>query len=345
LLVRYLSRAGDTDAEGAQPIAGRATLRITRVRLNRGGERVSILPLDRPPGFLMTGATLEFDLGLTDFSGVGDKRYQFRLEGFDDAWSDYSAQPSFRFFSLPPGRYTLHVRARVGNVVPIEGVPYPFEVIPRWYERAWFMPALVALASLLAGLALIRRQRRRLAALRSRNVELDELVRARTKDLELLNFSLQDLADRDGLTGIANRRKFDAFLQQAAERAHATGGRLGLALIDVDHFKAYNDANGHQAGDDVLIRIARALSESVRGDTLVARYGGEEFAIVAPGCGLDDVRHLAERIRAHVAEAADGMTVSIGVSELHPGETPTDCVARADAALYRAKSAGRNRVD
>lgn len=345
LLVRYLSRAGDHDGDGTRPIAERATLRITRVRLNRGGERVSTLPLDQPPRFLMTGATLEFDLGLTDFSGVGDKRYQFRLEGFDDAWSDSGAQPGFRFFSLPPGRYTLHVRARVGNAPPIEGLPYPFEVIPRWYERAWFMPALVALASLLAGLALIRRQRRRLAALRTRNVELDALVRARTRDLELLNFSLQDLADRDGLTGIANRRKFDAFLQQAAARAHATGERLGLALIDVDHFKTYNDANGHQAGDDALIRVARCLSDSVRGDTLVARYGGEEFAIVAPGCGLEDVRHLAERIRAHVAEAADGMTVSIGVSELHPGETPADCVARADAALYRAKSAGRNRVD
>ncbi len=82
----------------------------------------------------------------------------------------------------------------------------------------------------------------------------------------------------------------------------------------------------------------------MRGDTLVARYGGEEFAIVAPGCGLDDIRHLAERIRVHVEDAAVGMTVSIGVSELQPGETPSEFVARADAALYRAKSDGRNRV-
>jgi diguanylate cyclase (GGDEF)-like protein len=352
LLMRYLHRAGN----GAQPVVdhgmgrgverrtNRATLRITRVRLNRGDDQVSLLPLDRAPEFLMTGASLEFDLGLTDFSGASDKRYQFRLEGFDDAWSDVGAQPSVRFFSLPPGKYTLQVRARVGNAAPIAGEPYPFEVIPRWYERAWFMPALVALASVIAVLALIQRQRRRLAALRSRNLELDALVSARTRDLELLNFSLQDLADRDGLTGIANRRKFDAFLQQAAERAHIAQSRLGLALIDVDHFKAYNDANGHQAGDDALIRVARCLTESVRGDTLVARYGGEEFAIVAPGCGLEEIRHLAERIRAHVADAAVGMTVSIGVSELHPGEAPIDCIARADAALYQAKSAGRNRV-
>lgn len=344
LLLRHLHRIGRDGRSAADGGAERATLRITRVRLNRGGGRTATLPLDRAPEFLMSGATLEFDLGLTDFSGASDKRYQFRLQGFDDAWSDAGAQPLIRFFSLPPGRYTLHVRARVGNAVPIVGKPYTFEVIPRWYQHAWFAPALVALASLIVGLALLRRQRRRLAALRSRNVELDELVRARTKDLELLNFSLQDLADRDGLTGIANRRKFDAFLQQAADRARASGGRLGLALIDVDHFKAYNDTNGHQAGDDALVRVARCLSESVRGDTLVARYGGEEFAIVAPGCGLDEVRHLAERIRLHVAEASAGMTVSIGVSELHPDEAPIDFVARADAALYQAKSAGRNRV-
>lgn len=342
-LIRHLGRAG-----GAGPrvdaASSRATLRIARVRLDRIGEPASLLPLDRAPEFLMTGASLEFDLALTDFSAVGDRRYEFRLEGFDDAWTEVGAQPSVRFFSLPPGRYTLHLRARVGNATPILAPPYAFEIIPRWYQRTWFVPTVIALAGLILVYALIRRQRRRLAALRRRNLELDALVRERTRDLEQLNFSLQDLADRDGLTGIANRRKFDAFLQQAAARARGSGSRLGLALIDVDHFKTYNDSNGHQAGDDALIRVARCLTESVRGDTLVARYGGEEFAIVAPGCGLDDIRHLAERIRVHVEDAAVGMTVSIGVSELQPGETPPEFVARADAALYRAKSDGRNRV-
>ena len=339
-MIRYLHRGGGAGRDAG---ATRATLRIARARLNRVGGDVTRLPLDRAPEFLMAGASLEFDLALTDFSGSTDKRYQFRLEGFDDAWSDVGPQPSVRFFALPPGRYTLHVRARVGGAAPIVAEPYAFEVIPRWYERAWFVPSLIVLASLLLIHALVRRQRRRMAALRERNVQLDELVRARTRDLEQLNLSLQDLADRDGLTGIANRRKFDAFLQMAADRAQVLRSRLGLALIDVDHFKAYNDANGHQAGDDALIRVARCLSECVRGDTLVARYGGEEFAIVAPECDLDGIRHLAERIRLHVEEAA-GMTVSIGVSELSPDESPADCVARADAALYRAKSAGRNRV-
>lgn len=342
-LIRHLGRAGGAGPR-ADAASSRATLRIARVRLDRIGEPASLLPLDRAPEFLMTGASLEFDLALTDFSAVGDRRYEFRLEGFDDAWTEVGAQPSVRFFSLPPGRYTLHLRARVGNAAPILAPPYAFEIIPRWYQRAWFVPTVIALAGLILVYALIRRQRRRLAALRRRNLELDALVRERTRDLEQLNFSLQDLADRDGLTGIANRRKFDAFLQQAAARARGSGSRLGLALIDVDHFKTYNDSNGHQAGDDALIRVARCLTESVRGDTLVARYGGEEFAIVAPGCGLDDIRHLAERIRVHVEDAAVGMTVSIGVSELQPGETPSEFVARADAALYRAKSDGRNRV-
>jgi diguanylate cyclase (GGDEF)-like protein len=349
LLIRYLGRAaegrgGGDDRPFAVTAANRATLSIARVRLDRVGEAPSALPLDRAPEFLMAGASLEFDLALTDFSGANDKRFQFRLEGFDDAWSDAGTQPNVRFFSLPPGKYTLHVRARVGNGPAILAEPYSFEIIPRWYQRAWFVPALIVLGSLVVVYALILRQRVRLAALRRRNLELDALVRERTRDLEQLNFSLQDLADRDGLTGIANRRKFDAFLLQAVERARATQSRLGLALIDVDHFKAYNDTNGHQAGDDALIRVARCLSESVRGDTLVARYGGEEFAIVAPGCGIEDIQHLAERIRAHVENAAVGMTVSIGVSELHPAETLSDFFARADAALYQAKSAGRNRV-
>lgn len=343
VLVRYLHGNGKTPAVAARDSASRATLKVARARLNRGGGEVTSLPLEGAPEFLMRGGSLEFDLALTDFSGAGDKRYQFRLEGFDDAWSDVGAQPSVRIFSLPPGRYTLHLRAKVGNAAVV-GEPYTFEVVPRWYERAWFIPALVALTGLIVVFALILRQRRRLAALRSRNTELDALVRARTRDLEQLNFSLQDLADRDGLTGIANRRKFDAFLQKAAQRAQADASPLGLALIDVDHFKAYNDSHGHQAGDDALIRVAGCLTESVRGDTLVARYGGEEFAIVAPGCGLEDIQHLAERIRAHVAQSSLGMTVSIGVSELRPGEPVADGLARADAALYQAKSAGRDRV-
>jgi diguanylate cyclase (GGDEF)-like protein len=117
-------------------------------------------------------------------------------------------------------------------------------------------------------------------------------------------------------------------------------------MVDVDHFKQYNDAHGHQAGDDVLRKVARLLGDGVRGDTLVARYGGEEFALVAPGCDLAQMREVAERLRTQVAANLGGVTVSIGVCGFDPSQPDgiEALVARADAALYRAKNAGRNCV-
>jgi len=330
-----------------QNVAGNnATLAITAVRLNREGEPLQLLPLDAAPSFQMKGGSLEFDLGLTDYTQANGKQYQFRLEGFDNAWSEWSRQSSFRFFSLPTGKYTLHVRARSGYSDVVEGKSYSFQVVPRWYERPWLIPLAISLISFFVGAGLIQRQRNRVRNLKLRNIELDKMVSERTKDLELVNSSLQDLADRDGLTGIANRRKFDFFLEQSVQRAKETSAQLGLALLDVDHFKQYNDSHGHQAGDEILKQVGHCLSESVRGNTLVARYGGEEFAIVAPGCANDVMHALAERICLQVANSVHGVTISIGVSALDStaSDSAENLLARADAALYQAKSTGRNRV-
>ena len=240
----------------------------------------------------------------------------------------------------------LRIRARRDFGVPVEGKPFRFTIVPRWYERPWAIPLLVLLLSALIAAALIQRQRLRVRHLRERNLELDRLVHARTQDLEQVNLRLQDLADRDGLTGIANRRRFDDFLEQCLQRAHERQQPLGLAMADVDHFKDYNDAHGHQAGDEVLRRVANLLADSVRGDTLVARYGGEEFALIVPTCDLAVTRDLAERLRVQIAAKLDGITISIGVCAYGPAspESAQSLVARADAALDRAKNAGRNRV-
>lgn len=321
------------------------TVRVTALRVVAGKGSPQRLPLDRVAR-IAAGGEIDFDLGFSDF-GAGEKQYQVRLQGLSDLWSDWNRQASYRYFALPPGEYALQLRARSGNGEPIAGAPFRFVVEPRWYERRGFIPALIVLACAMVAGALVQRQRVRVRRLRAHNRELDRLVHARTQDLENANQRLQDLADRDGLTGIANRRRFDAFLDDALDRARGRGLPLGVAMVDVDHFKHYNDRHGHQAGDDILRKVARLLADGVRGDTLVARYGGEEFAIVVPGCERAPLRELAERLRARVESGLEGVTVSIGICAFAPPshESTDQLIARADAALYRAKEGGRNRVE
>ena len=164
-----------------------------------------------------------------------------------------------------------------------------------------------------------------------------------------------ELADHDALTGIKNRRVFDRHLSRVWQRAVAEGCSIAVLLIDVDHFKIYNDRYGHQAGDRALCRVAKALQAFVRRPLdVLARYGGEEFAVV-----LNDVdgRHagqIADRMRRAVSELAieqrarvsAQVTISVGVATLRPtaGRGPRGALQLADQALYEAKVRGRNRV-
>ena len=159
---------------------------------------------------------------------------------------------------------------------------------------------------------------------------------------------LEELAITDALTGLRNRRKFDAEIDAEWRRAGRQKTPLGLLMIDADHFKAFNDTNGHQAGDQMLVGIAICISDSVRraGDC-AARYGGEEFAVLLPGCGPAEAFQLAETIRHKVmrwSEGPDFNTVSIGVASLTPGANMhwALLLEAADKALYAAKANGRN---
>ena len=184
----------------------------------------------------------------------------------------------------------------------------------------------------------------------------------RMRDLNLENAALQvsraqlrRLAERDPLTGVANRRAFDDRLAEEWDRASRAGTPLGLIMLDVDHFKAYNDALGHIAGDDCLCRIAEICSATLKRNVdFFARYGGEEFAAILVAPAKDDLALLAERMRAavdgagivHPAQPAGIVTISLGAAIFDPSpvEKPGELVAAADAALYEAKSFGRNRV-
>ncbi len=183
----------------------------------------------------------------------------------------------------------------------------------------------------------------------SRRVEAEQRLHA-------ANNQLQKLVMLDGLTGIANRRCFDTVIEREFRRSHRDSSPLSVLLLDADRFKRFNDTYGHQAGDECLRKIACVLNETMRRPAdLAARYGGEEFAILLPDTDEAGAVEIAERIRAaihaigilHTGNEAGVMTVSVGIATGIAGQwarTPADLLHAADAGLYRAKAAGRNRV-
>lgn len=171
-------------------------------------------------------------------------------------------------------------------------------------------------------------------------------------DNYLLYSKLSKLAITDGLTGLYNHRHFQGLLKQEIARSHRYGYPVGLLLIDIDHFKIFNDTYGHQVGDEVLKVVASTLKKNVRLTDAVARYGGEEMTIILPHTSLDDAGVVAEKIRRAVEKLelpAGGKTVKITIS-IGVAAYP-DCAAEqqqliqeADDAMYRAKENGRNQV-
>jgi diguanylate cyclase (GGDEF)-like protein len=214
-----------------------------------------------------------------------------------------------------------------------------------------------------AGLMFSRRLRQELAEqarlrekISAANIRLEDNVRERTAELEEANRKLADLSATDGLTGLANRRRFDEALNSEWQRARRLGLPLAVAMIDVDRFKLYNDHFGHQAGDECLRRIAAVLRTCIhRSGDLIARYGGEEFVIILPGLSADKALILAETIRSavqaehlvHTKQSMTGViTVSIGIAARLPesGQGADDLLRDADTAMYEAKRRGRNLV-
>ncbi|GAB2885663.1 diguanylate cyclase [Uliginosibacterium flavum] len=186
----------------------------------------------------------------------------------------------------------------------------------------------------------------------------EPIVRARVRThltLKRQGDTLRELAMMDGLTGIHNRRAFDERIALEARRHRRTPGSLGLVIVDIDHFKAYNDFYGHQAGDACLREVARTIDANARRPgEMAARYGGEEFAVIIPNCTPDEVlrygEFLIEKVHGlalpHEAVGTGIVTISVGVAAGEPQSDISDqqLLASADAALYRAKAGGRNCV-
>lgn len=188
----------------------------------------------------------------------------------------------------------------------------------------------------------------------SRPFVLEELQCRIASNVEVLDQlrQLQDLAARDYLTGLFNRRHFFARGRQLVSEAREMGLPISVAILDIDHFKRLNDRHGHDGGDKALTAVARALGVMAeRGFNLLARIGGEEFAIIFPGADLAEAERLCDDIRAAIAGTPlviNGetlpLTVSIGVAALAPDAMLETCLGQADEALYVAKQDGRDRV-
>lgn len=196
-----------------------------------------------------------------------------------------------------------------------------------------------------------------LAKAATRATKLEASFVETTRELDTIRDSLsksEERAKTDTLTGLPNRRALEEFFRDAQISAMENGEPLSVLLIDIDHFKKFNDNFGHGVGDQVLRLMAKVLRERVREIDLPARYGGEELIAVLPTADLAACATVAERIRSSISEARitrrstgevlPSITVSIGVAQFQPGESMMDLIERCDRALYLAKGTGRNRV-
>jgi diguanylate cyclase len=174
----------------------------------------------------------------------------------------------------------------------------------------------------------------------ARATDVTELKRIEAEREDLL-VEVKVLASSDALTGLPNRRTLDERLPREMARARRTAAPLCLAIVDIDYFKAYNDAHGHLAGDGMLRDCAEAWDSELRGEDTIVRYGGEEFLVLLPNCGLEQAAGTVERLRA---ATVDGQTCSAGLACWDFNESIDDLLDRADKALYIAKESGRDRL-
>ena len=194
-------------------------------------------------------------------------------------------------------------------------------------------------------------------AMQERNADLEDKLKVSSGEVSRLKEDLEHMrreATTDALTGIANRKLFDSELRRAAMMAMEEGETLCLLIIDIDHFKSFNDTYGHQIGDQVLKLLADTLTATIKGRDIAARYGGEEFSVILPNTSIANAAKVAEEIRHRISirrlrnlrtgDSLGQIHVSIGIGRFDFGEPLSQLIARADHAMYVAKRTGRNRV-
>ncbi len=314
---------------------------------------------------------LEFRYAALSFLAPRFLQYRHRLDGVDTEWRERGNERVVQYTNLGAGSYRFHVNVsapRLGHGWSDEVTSIDVEIAPHPWQRTGVQAGL-AIALLLLGYGAYRWH---LGTLRKRASQLEQVVERRTEDLRQQTRRLRDadaekssllqrlrqqseaferMALEDALTGIGNRRSFDRQLGHAFKRAVEAGMPMSFALFDIDDFKRLNDLHSHDAGDRALIAVAHALRDGLGEKGEVARWGGEEFAVLLPDMPLPAARELCEQLRARV-EAIDcsayapgwALTISGGVTERTGVTHHERLVGRADALLYEAKHAGRNRI-
>lgn len=346
-------------------------LAVTDLRIN--GERQSLKRLEPRLQLAPHERSLSLEFAALDFSQPERNRYRFRLEGYEERWTETDA--SFRLASygnLAPGTYRLQVQGsnRLGQWSP-KTLALELLVQPAWWQTWWARTA-AALAALLGMGALVQL---RTSLLRRRQAELEAAVRARTQELETLSRELQRKSLEleassltDPLTGLLNRRFMAQQMaaeaprlarRQAGAVRPGQGGQpdhLVFFLIDLDNFKLVNDEHGHAAGDAVLVQLCERLKQVFREADDLVRWGGEEFLVVARDTERERAGELAERARRAVSDTPfvlEGgsllrLTASVGfaaypLAPALPGALDwSSSVDLADAALYVVKRGGRD---
>lgn len=286
----------------------------------------------------------------TDFREPGRNLYSYKLEGFDLDWSLPSSDHSATYTNLPGGHYVFRVRASDNEGYWNDSaLALPVSVrSPPWWTPPAFAAYLIVLVSFGYLVASLRGKRN----LRAKVVELTRLK----VELEAANARLADLSMIDGLTGIPNRRKFDEVYPRLFAEAVRERRPISVLMLDLDFFKGYNDTYGHLKGDETLRAVASCIDGALeRATDLAARFGGEEFVVVLPNTERPGAELIAERIRGALAQLAitteasavsSVVTLSVGIATIVPevGQEGSALIEAADAALYRAKSEGRDRV-
>jgi len=302
-----------------------------------------------PPG----AASLAIRYTSSNLKNAERTRFRYRMDDTPGGWVDAGASREALFPTLPHGDYVFRIASSVdGHTWGEATSSILITVKPYFFQTAWFI-ALVALAVLGATAASVALWTRHL---RRQKAEMERLVAEKTEELRQANDHLARLSFIDALTGLANRRRLDEALDREWRRATRLETPIALVVADVDHFKEYNDTLGHPEGDRCLQAVADVLRNKARraGD-VVARYGGEEFAILIPDAGREQAMALAEELRLECearaiphprSVVAPVVTISLGVASCSPSEggSAEGLLTEADAALYRAKREGRNRV-